>query len=230
AITEGPVPASYPGPAMPNLPQAQLSPAQLRSIVESVLAAGVGSGGTGDTDWGQPHVADAATTDVTVRVGTGYATASVYALSEAEQGDNGLTPAQQRRRQALLTAIERAGAARVATTGYRAKRGAVIARPETGTETDPGTGTGTDIDTDQPESGLPTPQTQVWSGPSPTTGTTAGLPEGWHCLLLDAAQWASLRPSLADSNQLTRWLADGREWHFVVRPLLPDERGCADLT
>ncbi|MGN6524206.1 MAG: hypothetical protein ACTHMZ_13555, partial [Actinomycetes bacterium] len=31
AITEGPVPAIYPGPAMPNLQQAQLSPAQLRS-------------------------------------------------------------------------------------------------------------------------------------------------------------------------------------------------------
>src|SRR3954447_1347500 len=64
-VTEGPVAAIYPGPALPNLQVRRIDAAQVRSLVDRAIDAGVGETG----DLGTPPLADAPSTRFTVSTG-----------------------------------------------------------------------------------------------------------------------------------------------------------------
>ncbi len=61
-----------------------------------------------------------------------------------------------------------------------------------------------------------------------TSTPLAAMPNG--CLLVDGADLSAV-PALSEGvTSRTRWAADGQRVALVVRPLLPNERSCADLT
>src|SRR3954452_19107277 len=85
-ITEGPVPAIHPGPALPNVQVARLGEDDVRDLVQQAL-----DGGVGDTaDLGSPPVADVPSTRFTVFTGLETITREVYALSVSDGDGSGL--------------------------------------------------------------------------------------------------------------------------------------------
>jgi hypothetical protein len=211
-ITEGPVPAIFPGPALPNLQVQMISPDKVVDLAARALSAGVGSG----TDLGQPPVADAPNTRFTVLSDQGPQVTEVNALDIAES-DSGLTKAQQDGRKALRTLIDdltnlpaTVGPEATESKPYQADEVAVISRPWT----DPGTPEG-----QQPE--------KAWPGPA-----LPGAPAdqvGLSCVTLAGQDAAAVLAEAASANALTPWTSEGQRWSVSFRPLLPDESSCDDL-
>jgi hypothetical protein len=81
-ISEGPVAAIWPGPALPNVQVRRIGTDDVRALVDRALAAGVGD----TADLGRPGVADAATTRFTVVTSSTTAVRDVYALMEGASG------------------------------------------------------------------------------------------------------------------------------------------------
>jgi hypothetical protein len=212
-ISEGPVPAIYPAPALPNLQVRTITPELVHELVRQGLAAGVRTG----TDFGRPNVADAPTTRVTVVTDGDTQSVAVEALGEAQATDPGLTAGQRAARTKLsayvkkLTGLSSApGAAKPAT--YQPETVAVLARPWA----DNG-------------SGRPAPAEKTWAGPK--------LPGGYlnpdikmGCVVVSGAQKDSVLADARTATQITPWTAGYDKWLITFRPLLPDEaRGCAVL-
>jgi hypothetical protein len=205
-ITEGPVPAIYPGPALPNLQVSTISDADVDGLVQRAEKAGVG----GKPDLGQPPIADAPNTRFTVRRDGATKELEVYAL--AESGSGGLTPAQEANRKALRDLLDAVTGAVGASQQYEATAVAAIATPYVA---------GT-------EPGLEPPAPVAWPGPAlPGESMGDGLELG--CVVAEGEQARAVLTAAAQANANTPWTSGGKTWSLVLRPLLPDETGCADL-
>ena len=206
-ITEGPVPAIYPGPALPNLQVAEIDDAAVQDLVDRALAAGVAD----TADLGMPPVADAPSTRFTLVTAEDTREREVYALWETPEG-SGLTPEQEesrRRLSDLLASLTDAGIAR--TTSYAPDAVSAVVTPW--------------ID---PEDGLVQPELP-WPGPA-LPGEPTGGPPDVTCVTATGAEAQSLLASAREGNAATPWVTgDGTRWSVTFRPLLPDETGCADL-
>jgi hypothetical protein len=213
-IAEGPVPAIYPPPALPNLQVQMVTPEVVRELVRQGLAAGVKNG----TDYGRPGVADAPTTRVTVISDGVTQSVAAEALGEAQSTDPNLTEAQRAARTKLsayvkkLTGLSSApGMSRPVT--YQPETVAVLARPWA----DNG-------------SGEPAPATKAWTGPK--------LPGGYlnpdikiGCVVVTGAQKDAVLADAKTASHITPWTAGYDKWLITFRPLLPDEaKGCAVLS
>ncbi|MGY1769731.1 hypothetical protein [Blastococcus sp. SYSU D00813] len=209
-LSEGPVPAIYPGPALPNVQVAQVDQAAVRLLVEQALAAGVAETG----DLGSPPIADAASTRFTLVTAEGTSVREVYALAEGAGVPDGLTPEQQEGR-AALTGLLDAVTATTATSseGYVPAALAVVSRPWTETDTDP----------ELPQADA------TWPGPQ-LPGEPLEPALGLSCLTVTGADVAPVLEAARAANARTPWVAaDGSRWALSFRPLLPHEAGCADL-
>lgn len=212
ALSEGPVPAIYPGPALPNLQQIQLSTAQLKELTDGALAAGVKSGG----DFGSPNVADTPSTRITVRTAGGDQTVDVMALNEANPDDKSLSTEQHAARKKLtefLASMDRlfAEAASPALKAYRPARLAVIAQPYQ--DTGDGAGGAT---VQWPAAALP--------------GTALNEQLKINCLTVEGKDLDAVWKLADKANARTPWESAGQKWQIVFRPLLPDETGCDSLS
>jgi hypothetical protein len=211
-ITEGPVPAIYPGPALPNLQVLMLSPEQIRQLTKEATDAGVRAG----TDFGQPNVADAPTTRVTVRTDQGTQSVSVVALNEAQASDPMLTDAQEGARAKLAAYVKKlqqlsSGDSATASAAYEPKTLAVLARPWT-----------------KPAGSDPAQAEMAWSGPAlPGDYLNPNFKIG--CVLVTGADVDKVMTAAQKANQMTPWTADGQKYLINFRPLLPDEKGCAEF-
>jgi len=229
-ITEGPVPAIYPGPALPNVQVRQISTDDVRALVDRALAAGVSD----TADLGRPTIADATTMRFTVVTGATTYVREVYALGEtggtartgggigapsAPVAPGQLTADQQAARGKLLdlagalTDLDGTlGAASVgAAEPYTPRAVAAVVTAWHPRVTDP-----------------PQPQ-RPWPGPA-LPGTQLGGQAGLTCLSVSGDAAAALLDAARQANGLTPWTsADGTPWSVAFRPLLPDESGCADL-
>jgi hypothetical protein len=216
-ITEGPVPAIYPGPALPNLQQSRISTADVDALVSRAVKAGVGAG----TDLGQPGVADAATTRFVVNTEAGLKRTDAYALEMPDDGGM-LTDAQKAARKKLsdlLAALQdlpkTLGQGAVTEEGgYQAKVVAGIATPYT----------------QQPENvvEIDPPAPVVWPGPAlPGARLNQAVEVG--CVAATGDQGRAVLAAAGKANAMTPWSSAGKKWSVLLRPLLPDESGCADL-
>lgn len=216
-ITDGPVPAIYPGPALPNLQVTRLSPAEVRALAERALEAGVGE----TTVLGTPSVADATTTRFTLVTADGRYVREAYALQESLPLDPvgpapgaGLTEEQAAAREELASFLDELtvpAAEPSAVEPYRPDALAVVVSPW--------------ID---PEDGLEHPG-QPWPGP-PLPGEPLGTLPEQTCLTVGRDELAPVLDAARQADAATPWLgADGVRWSLTFRPLLPDESGCADL-
>jgi hypothetical protein len=214
-ITEGPVVAIDPGPALPNVLVQTIGTADVGNLATLALSAGVGSG----EDLGLPPVADAPSTRFTVLTDAGPRVTEVYALGITD-GGSGLTAAQRAARQALQKLVEdltdlsaTLGPDAVsAAQPYRPEAVAVVSRPWT----DPGS---PDL-SDQPD--------KAWPGPV-LPGAPAG-PQGLSCVTITGTDAAAVLEAAKSANVLTPWVSNESRWQVNFRPLLPDETSCADLT
>ena len=211
-IFNGPVPAIYPGPALPNLQWGTLSPASLQQLLDKAVAAGVSPG----TDFGQPGVADAPTTEVTVVTAAGEQTVGAVALREARPDDPQLTKAQQQARKKLRAFVDDLD--RLTTdlmTGapqpYRPQALAAIVQPYV----EPG---------DQPGR----PLTVEWPGAA-LPGEPLSPAQQLTCVTVTGEQLDAVLAAAEHATANTPWVSGNTSWSVLLRPLLPEETGCADL-
>jgi hypothetical protein len=208
-ISEGPVAAVYPGPALPNLVEERIDQGAVQDLVDSAMAAGVAE----TSDLGTPPVADAPSTRFTVVTASGTYVREAYALWETPQEGSGLTAEQDAARARLsdlLTSLTDAAAAQ--PQAYEADAVAAIASPWL-----------------DPQDGLEQPEV-AWPGPA-LAGQEVSGPMDVSCVTATGDQARALLDAAGSASSATPWVtADGTRWSVVLRPLLPDESGCADLT
>ncbi|MBF9133074.1 hypothetical protein I0C86_29540 [Plantactinospora sp. S1510] len=215
-ITEGPQIAIYPGPALPNLQQQRIPLDEVDRLIGQARAAGVGSA----VDLGRPSVTDMPSTRITVSSATGTEVLEAYALSEGGQGAGGLTEAQRNARtelQKLITVLtDLAGTLGPdvveAAKPYQAEAVAAVAIPW-----------------QADDNGIAAPPEVAWPGPAlPGSPPSTGLDQG--CVDVRGAEATALLGAAAKANARTPWTSGGKRWLVSLRPLLPDEAGCADLS
>ena len=206
AIAEGPVPAIYPGPALPNVQQWTIPPGEIASLVQKALAAGVGS----DTDFGRPSVTDQADTRFTVATTQGVKQTSVYALDLVEDELlRSLTVAQRSARRELKYVLDELREPGRDSVPYPATSLAAVSVAYT-----------------QPDGGAPPPV--AWPGPA-LPGDPIGPGGQIGCVTVTGDAAKSMLATAAMANAATPWTSGGKQWGLRLRPLLPDESGCADL-
>ena len=207
-VGHGPQITIYPGPAYPNLQLWQASGEAVRWLAERAREAGIDGQ---RRDYGQPPVADAASTVFHLSDERGTHDVSVYALAEAS--GTGLTAEQAANRARLTDLLGLLGdpgrwpGSPTESAPYVADTVAVLARPYEHDGSNP--------------SG--TPQEIAWRGPDPASGRDV---RGNRCLLVTGDALTAAMPDFRRSNTLTRWTYGGTAWTFVLRPLLPDEKDC----
>lgn len=208
-ITEGPVPALYPGPALPNVQVTRIDTAAVQDLVDAALDAGVGD----TADLGSPPIADAPSTRFTVSTGLETLVREVYALIEGEGTNDGLS-ADQAAARAKLSAFldELTGLSAGGSEPYRPTSVAALVTPYTPAE--------------EPE--LAQPETP-WPGPA-LPGEDFEPMLGITCVVATGDQATAVLDAAGGANQLTPWVApDGSRWSLTFRPLLPHETGCENL-
>jgi hypothetical protein len=211
-FTQGPVAAIYPGPALPNVLVNEVERSRVEELVQLAVDAGVGQ----EIDYGTPTVADAPSTLFTVVTADGPRTTEVDALGPGvlpEGDDGGLSERQTAARatlQDLLDALTAAG-----TGGEQPYEPEAVAAV-----------VGEWVDTDE----LPAPEDVPWPGP-PLPGEALGDGLGLGCVTARGEAADAVLAAAATANANTPWTdGEGNRWSVVLRPLLPDERSCADLS
>lgn len=210
-ITEGPQILIYPGPALPNVQQQQIDPADVQALVDKARAAGIGGA---KIDYGQPPIADAPSTRFVVEDDT----AEVYALSEAVPGQ-GLTEQQQQARGKLRDLL-------AALTDLPATLGADSISKSVGYSPEAVAAVATAWRADRVSQEQTAPPAVAWPGPA-LPGDSFGPEMG--CVTATGDQAKQVLAAAAKANTLTPWTSGGKQWLLTLRPLLPDESGCADL-
>ncbi len=207
-ITEGAQLLIYPGPALPSLQVQRIPTERIDDLIGRARAAGVGSA----DDLGMPPIADATTTRFTVSSTLGTEVLEVYALIEAADDTTGLTAAQRGARKTLrdllTTLTNQAGE----MEQYVPTALAAVAAPWRLS--------GGDGSAEQPE--------VAWPGPAlPGELLNPGVELG--CVEVSGKAATELLAVATQANVETPWTSGGSRWSVTLRPLLPDESGCADL-
>jgi hypothetical protein len=211
-LTQGPQPAIYPGPALPNIEERLISRDDVARLAGLAIAAGVGGG----EDYGQPNIMDAPSTKFTVNTVDRKYLSSANALGIESGG--GLTSAQRKARQKLqdllgkLTDLPKTlGSGAVGKSKpYEAASVSVLASPYT------------------PPTDIPVPAQVEWPGhdlPGAPFVSAAQL----SCLTVTGVRAQAVLGAAVKANTATGWTAKDQTWHLTFRPLLPDESDCDDL-
>lgn len=196
----------YPGPAYVPLQRGSMTDAE----IERLLALAEKLELTGSSvDAGQPPVADAPDTVVSIRTRTGRVVEHrANALGMDAGGAGTLTDAQQdarRRLQQFVTEVETAAGA-VASEEFVPDGYLLRASPAAPAA--------------QPDSGGPEPRIKPW--PVDAVDLSAAS----ECLAVTGDAATDVRTTMRQADQLTFFTQDDESYRVVVRPLLPDETAC----
>lgn len=211
-ITGAPVPAIYPGPAIPPLQQSKLDAAGVDRLVDRAEALGLLEG---PLDFGRPPVADAPNTTVTVVAGGTTHRHVAYALGitdrePARGGAPGLSTNQVANRRALSEFVE---AANGLPPGREAWVPAAVAVYDLGPY--------------QPEPQL-TQREAAWplGRPPATSGPSTSFADR-PCTLVEGAEAVTLLDALSRANSRMPWIVGGAARSLAFRPIVPGQPGCA---
>jgi hypothetical protein len=203
-ITPAPVTAIYPGPAMAPL---QSVTVPQRTVDDLVQRAGDLGLLDGPLEFGQPPVADAPDTVVTIVTGgrTHSHTANALGLEGVAAGPrSGVSERAAANRQALQAFVD-------ATRGL----------PPGESAWTPESVVASVLGEYRPEPELPqVPRPWPLAQPPITTGAT------FPCTLVAGADTPVLLEALARANARTPWLVDGTAYSIAFRPVVPGQPGC----
>jgi hypothetical protein len=218
-IIPGPVPAIYPGPSLPNLQQATISPAGMQILLEAARDAGL-LGPDAHYDLG--GIMDASSSEYTVNADGTIHTISAYALFE----DGGREPQNPGADPAVMEARARLLVFQNQLTNLEAVLGPEVgdATPYVADSLQLLVSDGAPID----EQALgQKPIAWPLDMPLATFGETMpSLIMGERCGVVSGADAAALPPHFERANTLTPWTDDEGVFGIAVRPLLPAETGC----
>lgn len=227
AIEPGPQVRVYPPPALPNLLVRRVDPSRLPELVALAVDAGVDGGPS--PDLGRPPIADATTTRFTVVTRTGRHRLVEVSTGPGRPGpgelpppqpDRGLSGAQEAARARLLDLMAALqdlpttlGADAVGDVKpYEPDAVAALASPY-GPQ-------------NSPEAARPTVQ---WSGPAVPGEPICGVTEA-GCVIATGEQARAVLDAASSATTITPWVSGEKDWSLALRPLMPDEGGCSDLT
>jgi hypothetical protein len=200
-IIVGPTTLEFPGPALPNLQEFRVTGDGLGKIIDEAREAGLLDDPA--PDYGDPGITDQPTTTVTVRLDGRTRTVDVYALNFRD----GVTTAQRENRKRLRDFIELAGDPGVLLR---------VVVPDSTRRYD-------------------SAAVAVLVRPSDATdGDVHAWPLGdlaeTDCLVLGGADATTVREAARTAHEGDVWESAGATYNVAFRPLLPDERTCADLS
>ena len=227
-ITQGPVPAVFPGPALPNLLVTRLTPRGVQRVIDGARAAGLLGG---NKHYDAQGIADAQTVTITIFDGQTRHVTSAYALMEDFGGGETRPDASPVRGEGGGdggTAVGRAGMRRfLLELGEVETRLAedVISRAEPYrpealavfvTETKTG------VPVDQPK-----PQRVQWPV-EPALGDLGTQVGGttFKCGVIRGDDGAKVFAAATNAGSNAIWESDDRTYLLSFRPLLPDETEC----
>lgn len=231
-VTQGPQAAIYPGPALPNLRVTRLTEAGVQAVLRAARDAGLLDG---DQTWEKALVADAPNTVFTANAGGRTSVTSVYALGVESAPPPDITQAEIEARQ-RLQAFENtlgdvagwlpADAIASPDAAFEVRRLRIVVQPAEAEA--PATATASpDATPDDPSL---TPSVAPW--PLGTPLAQWGDPYNMlnsRCGVVEGADLAPMLDALRNANQLTVWESAGQRYTALIRPLLPDEQGCAPV-
>jgi hypothetical protein len=210
AVEAGAVTAIYPGPAMNPLGARHLDEADIQEVLQRADDAGLLDG---PVDYGEPNVADAPSTTVTIVADGQEHEQTAMALGFGDDEQSNLTAEQRAARKALQGFIDA-----LATIG--------------GTESQPYVPTAIAVFTVGPAN----PDPQVPQDPQPwPLATPPALPQDAGdrpCLPITGPDATQLLVALAQANQATPWTVPGaaEPLALVFRALLPGDAPCGEHT
>ena len=205
-ISVGPQILIFPGPALPNLRQRQLTEAGVLRVRQLAEDAGLAHR---PPDYGLPPVADVPTTVFTYRDAEGR---TFVHRVEALGFDGGLTPVQVQAREALRRLLGQ-------LADPEGSLGASQVGPDTAFEPDAFRIRAAPAPDGPGEDGIE-PQLLPW----PVDSVSLAQPA--DCTPVTGPDAALLRRALGTANQLTRWTQDGVTYTVQIRPVLPGESAC----
>lgn len=222
-ITQGAVPAIYPGPALPPLLVRTLTADGVQAVLEAVEETGLFTSDINLTG-GMNMCADCSTTTFTLDADGRHVTVSVYALGMIDPGmapPQGMSSAEVEAHRvlgplqnALMTIDTSLPADRWEAGGWQAfepEAFRLYVRDSSG---------------DAPDPSLPE---QVRDWPTDNDPATIGdvvelFGDGSRCFTVSGEEAATWLEELGASTQITRWTTDGQDrYSLLVRPLLPFE-------
>jgi hypothetical protein len=215
-ITEGPIPAIFPGPVLPNLQVGTVTEAGLQRLL--TIARGDGLFGP-DASYDATNVADASTARFTVVADGARHRMSAYGLGMTDDpsADPAAAAARAKLRDFsnalgdLATAVGQDNVGR--ETGYAWDRLAVFVQPGA------------------PDPGDPALARPPIAWPIATPLATFGdpLPTGggdMRCGTVSGADVQALRTLLDHATDITGWTSGGATYSLTFHPLLPDQAEC----
>jgi hypothetical protein len=219
-ITEGPVPAIYPGMALPNLQAAKISEAGLQTLLSLADSAGLLGP---DASYDATGIADATTARFTVVARGATHLIGAYALG-ASPDDAALVPAVAAARAKLRAFVAAVDDVHV-TLGAEAGPGAAYVYDGIRLYVTRGSPVPSDPSLAREPIAWPL-STPLATFGAPGTGTMSGA----RCGALSGADLEKLRPLLATATQITGWSSGGSTFTVLPLPLLPDQTGCPAAT
>jgi len=209
-ITSGPQIEIYPGPALPNLQVRTVSEAGIQAILAAARRAGL----LGPDRQYNGRMPDVPTTTFTVVAGGARHVVSVQGLGAA--GPSVGSPGSDSVAVAKLAAFQ----SKMTDLSSWLPRGSL--GPDQPFRTDE---MRVYVLPYQAQQDLPQ-RAKDW----PAGGFGGFLPvvdlAGIRCGTVSGPPLQAVLSAASGANELTPWLADGRRWTVVFRPLLPDESGC----
>jgi hypothetical protein len=209
-IVPGPVDSIYPGPLLPNLRRAQVTPAEIQKILAAADAAGLMGA---DTSYANPGVVDAGTTVFTTIVAGKTHRISAYALGVGMPVAGGGAAAPQQLADFAASMDDLAtflGRPLPEDRSYAPAAVNVFA------------GIAAAADPTAPAS-------QVVAWPLTIDPGTAGQPapsQGLRCISIRGSDLASFLAVAATARSNAIWTAPSGRYSLSVRPLYPEESGC----
>jgi hypothetical protein len=228
AITPGPQIMIYPPPALPNLQMAQLSEAQVERILDLAGDAGLLAD---DIEYGEPGVADATTTVVTIVSGDNTYIHEAYALAGASTDPSevalpGVDDEANEARTALTSFIAEAstvaGGGETETTAWEPEAYALQATPAVALPADETGGT----ESSEGIEGLEGVEGEPYGPALPWEVAEIDLASATTCVAVEGDAAVQLREQFASANALTRFNQAGAEYDVWIRPVYPDETAC----
>lgn len=218
-ITQGPIIAIYPPPALPNLQEARLSSDGVQALLRAAYDAGLLDG---DADYRRSTAPDATTTTFVVTAGGTTTRVSVYALDDEDLPDD-TSPEELEARASLRMFWQQVvdyrstvpeGSVVQDERAFDVERLQLVVVPATNPLVPPDPS----ISPDSSEWPLDTPAAEFGE-------TMSDLPDA-RCGVVEGDDLELVLTAMQSANLMTEWESDGRTFAVYPRPLLPHEAGC----